>query len=136
MDQRKKKIALDATKDYWGFSESGKIPKGYEVMVYDSCLTNAIESGFLEDLLKKLDEVWVEEVGSLSKTSRLSLTDFAYYANEVRASRGSSPVDPRSNLMERWMRSVVDLRKDVYLTEIKSGDKRKLLLVNTSMSRS
>ena len=136
MDQRKKKIALDAAKDYWGFSENRKIPKGYVVTVYDSCFTNAVETGFLEDLLKKLNETWLEEVGSLSKTSRLSLEDFAYYANQVRAERGSSPLDLKSNLMERRIRRVVDLRKDVYLVEIKNGDARRLLLVNTSLSQS
>ena len=41
MDQRKKKIALKAAGDYWGFSESRKIPKSHEIVVQDSCLTNA-----------------------------------------------------------------------------------------------
>jgi hypothetical protein len=136
MDQRRKNIALDAARDYWSFSEKRQIPKGYRVTVYDQCSTSAVESGFLEELLKKVDEAWLEEVGGLSKTGRLSQADFANFVNQVRTSRGSSTLDPNSSLVERWMRSVVDLREDVYLVEIINDDETKLLLVNTSMSQS
>jgi hypothetical protein len=130
-----KEIAKKTTIAYFGLSSSTKsFPEGIEINIYESCGTNAKREGFIAELASYIEKIWEENIGTLSRTARLSQHDFLYYVNRLRTERGASPLTLRSSLIEQWMKSLVDLYEELVLVEILKNSEHKLLLVNTKMS--
>ncbi|MDI6856506.1 MAG: hypothetical protein QMD21_06995 [Candidatus Thermoplasmatota archaeon] len=131
----RKEIAKKAAIAYFGLSSSTKsFPEGVQLNIYESCGTNAKREGFLAELANYIEKIWEENIGSLSRTARLSEADFLYYVNKLRTERGASSLTLRSLLIERWMKNLVDLYEELVLAEVVKNSERKLLLVNTKMS--
>lgn len=131
----KKVIAKKTAIAYFGLSSSTKnFPEGVQVNIYESFGTAPRAEGFLKELSKKIEEAWQENIGTLSRTARLSQHDFLYYVNKLREERGAAKLTLRSSLIERWMKDLVDLYDELVLVEVISNSKRKLLLVNTKIT--
>jgi len=131
----KKDVAEKAAVAYFGLSSSmDRFPKGTKVNVYESFGSNPKTTGFLGELAKKIESVWHENIGTYSRTARLSTHDFLYYINKLREERGASPLTLKSALIETWMKNITDLYDEVVLVEVGNGEKRKLLLVNTKIT--
>lgn len=136
MDKNSKNEVAEKTAiSYFGLSSAmDKFPKGTKINVYESFDSKPETTGFLGELAKKIESVWHENIGSYSRTARLSTHDFLYYINNLREERGASPLTLKSALIETWMKNITDLYDDVVLVEVDSGEKRKLLLVNTKIT--
>ena len=128
----KKKIAKKAAVSYLGLSSSNtNFPKGVSVEIIEDSDGSSEEDGFFDELKGGIARIWRENVGTLSKVSRLSNIDFAYYVNQMRAERGAKSLELDSPLIERWMKMLAASDKKVVLVEIKSTEGRRLLLVKT-----
>ncbi|MEW6070731.1 MAG: hypothetical protein AB1485_08955, partial [Candidatus Thermoplasmatota archaeon] len=104
----KKEIAKKAAIAYFGLSSSTKsFPEGVQINIYESCGTNPNRVGFLAELADYIEKIWEENIGTLSRTARLSQHDFLWYVNKLRTERGASPLTLRSSLIEQWMKSLV-----------------------------
>jgi hypothetical protein len=131
----KEEVAEKTAIAYFGLSSAiDKFPKGTKINVYESFDSNPKTTGFLGELAKKIEFVWHENIGTYSRTARLSTHDFLYYINRLREERGASPLTLKSALIETWMKNITDLYPEVVLVEVVNGNKRKLLLVNTKIT--
>ncbi|MBU2564847.1 MAG: hypothetical protein KJ655_01135 [Candidatus Thermoplasmatota archaeon] len=131
----KKEVAEKTAIAYFGLSSAiDKFPKDTKINIHESFDSDPKTTGFLGELAKKIESVWHENIGTYSRTARLSTHDFLYYINNLREERGASPLTLKSALIETWMKNITDLYDDVVLVEIVNGNKRKLLLVNTKIT--
>lgn len=134
--KKAEKIAIKAAVAYFGLSSAtDDFPKGTKVVVHTTYDIPVELSGFFAELREKIESVWRENIGSLSRTPRLSATDFAHYVNELRSQRGAKPLEVDSSLIEMWMKMMVAADPKVVLVEVETQEGRKLLLVNTGMNR-
>lgn len=133
--ESKKEIAKKAAVAYYGFSSAtDSFPKDAVINIYENFGTEPKQEGFIGELAKKIEEAWQENIGTVSRTARISQYDFLYYVNQLREERGAASLTLKSSLIEQWMKNLVDLYPDVLLVEIVNNDKRKLLLVNTKIT--
>lgn len=133
--ESKKEIAKKAAVAYYGFSSAtDSFPKDTKINIYENFGTAPKSEGFIGELAKKIEEAWQENIGTMSRTARISQYDFLYYVNQLREERGAASLTLRSSLIEQWMKNLVDLYPDVLLVEVVNNDRRKLLLVNTKIT--
>ncbi len=127
-------IAKDAAVAYFGLSSSeNSFPKGTEVTYHKKVDIEPDTSGFFTDLKERIDKIWTENIGNMSRVARMSDVDFTHYVNQLRTDRGAKPLNTDSNLIEMWMKMMTSADRKLILVEIKSSEGRKLLLVNTGI---
>lgn len=132
MGSKQRRTALKAAAAYYGFSSNDRsLPDAAEASV-NTVLDGPDPTEFLEALADRIKQAWPENVGAISRTARLGHTDFAYYANEVRRSRGDGELDPAGDEIARAMEHFVG--DGVCLVEIERRGETKRLLVNTNIS--
>ncbi len=132
---KKQNIAKKAAAAYFGFSKNlDDLPKSIVVNVYEHCNTNPQNTGFLQELNTKINEIWNNNIGSYSRTARLSKLDFLWYVNMLRSEHGAEELNESSELIELWMKNIVDLNEDIVLVDILHLNEHKLLLVNTKIT--
>jgi len=128
----RKKTAFTAAVSYLGLSSSTKdFPKGVEVEIITNGEPPADDDGFFNELRERIDSLWRDNVGTLSKVSRMSNIDFAHYVNELRMERGAKALEVDSPLIERWMRMFVAVDRKVVLVRVNSSEGERLILVRT-----
>lgn len=140
-NKNKLEIAKHAALAYFGFSKgTDKFPKGARIYFYDGSSSNSepCKDDFSAALNETIKSIWQDEIGSLSKTARLSLHDFAFYVNELRKNYGMNPlsikVPSERELLTKLMKSIADLNNSVILVGLTHGKVQKFLLVNTAIA--
>lgn len=141
MNKETKKIALKTAIRYYGFSKrTDRFPPNIKVNYYwgDDAKTNPSNDKFLSNLIALINSKWQDNIGSLSKTARMSLHDFAWYVNEMRKDKGMNTLNiklpnEKETLVE-WMRNIANMNDSVILVELKYNGKEKYLLVNTAIT--
>jgi hypothetical protein len=127
----KEKIAKKAAVAYFGFSSAAStFPKGTQVKVYDRFEINEKDLDYVaNNIAPVINRAWNECIGTLSRTARMSILDFAAYIGI----RNRAEIDFKK--IEHWMKCIVNLYDDVVLVEILKNNTRKVLLVNTRITR-
>lgn len=140
-NKNKLEIAKRAALAYFGFSKGlDKFPKGARIYFYDGSSNNSEpgKDAFSAALNKTIKSVWQDEIGSLSKTARLSLHDFAFYVNELRKNYGmnqlSIKVPAERELLIKLMKKIAESNDSVILVGLTYGKEQKFLLVNTAIA--
>lgn len=127
MAKSKNDIAKSAAIAYYGFSSrTDGFPKGTEINVYEGDNRNDVDPS-TKRLNEALVSIWNDNVGTLSRTARLSETDIAFHAQSIGLALAKGKV-------EKWMKGIADLNNHILLVEIVNRDRKKLLLVNTEVT--
>ena len=125
-----KNAAVNAVVSYLGLSSSTRdFPKGVKVDLIEDEEMPAEDDDFFKDLKGRMNALWNDNVGSLSKVPRMSNIDLAHYVNQMRAERGAKALDSDSPLIERWMTMLRTVDKNLVLLKVTSSDGDRLFLV-------
>jgi len=123
----RKDIARRAAIAYYGFSSVTKtFPKGVKVDVFRGSSSGELR-GNAAKVATEIEKVWNENIGTFSRTARISNQDMKFYARRL----GLTVTDKN---VEEWMKGIADSTPNVYLVYITHGKLKKLLLVNTDVS--
>jgi hypothetical protein len=124
----RKDIAVRAAIAYYGFSSATKsFPKGVKVDVLEGKGKEELR-GNAAKVATEVDKIWNENVGTLSRTARISNIDIKFYAKKL----GLKATDKK---VEEWMKAIADAIANVYLVTINHGKTKKMLLVNTNVTK-
>lgn len=125
-----KSTAMSAVVSYLGLSSSTRdFPKGVQIDFIEDEEKPADDDDFFKDLRERLVGMWNDNVGTLSKTPRISNIDLTHYINQMRMERGAKALDSDSPLIERWMKMIQTVDKKVVLVKVSSSDGDRLVLV-------
>jgi hypothetical protein len=123
----RKDIAIRAAIAYYGFSSAAKtFPKGVKVDVLAGKGTGELR-GNAAKVATEIEKVWNENIGTSSRTARISNQDMKFYAKRL----GLKVTDKN---IEEWMKGIAESTPNVYLVYVTHGKLKKLLLVNTDVS--
>jgi hypothetical protein len=143
--KRLKQIALKAAVNYYGLSSrADRFTPNVKVYYYpedsNRIKVNTSKDDFLDELNTYINSKWDDNIGSLSKTARLGLLDFAFYVNQLRKSKGMNILNVKNpiekEILIKWMKNIADINNSVILVELEHNKKRKYLLVNTAIIHS
>jgi hypothetical protein len=127
-------IAKRAAAAYYGLSsDPKKVPKGWDVEYVRGDVPP--ETPFLVELGALISTKWNDNIGSESRTARMSDLDFLVYANELLETKSLPKVSPGDPRIASWMAHVASRSDDLVLVRLVRGDERKLLLVNTAITQ-
>jgi hypothetical protein len=129
-------IAKRAAAAYYGLSGDPKrIPKGWDVEYLRGQDLLPKETPFLVELARVVATKWSENIGSESRTARMSDLDLLVYANELLEAKGLPKVSPGDARVVQWMAYVASKGDELVLIRLTHNQDRKHLLVNTSISQ-
>ncbi len=129
-------IAKRAAAAYFGLSSDPKrIPKGWEIEYVRQHSVIAKETPLLIELADLINSKWSDNIGSVSRTARMSDSDFLVYANELLEARDLPPVMPGDERALGWMAYVASKNEGLILVRLTQRDEEKLLLVNTTITQ-
>jgi len=129
-------IAKRAAAAYYGLSsDPRKVPKGWVVEVVRPESLVPKETPFMVELLKLVSAKWNENIGSESRTARMSDLDVLVYANELLEAQGLPIVKPGDARVVPWMAYMASTVPELVLVRLAQNDERKHLLVNTSITQ-
>ena len=129
-------IAKRAAAAYFGLSQDKKrIPKGWEVEYVRQHSIIPKETPFLEKLDALVNSKWSDNIGSVSRTARMSDLDLIVYANELLESAHLPIAQPGDPQVLGWMAYVASRSEDLMLLRLSQGKVVKLLLVNTAITQ-
>jgi hypothetical protein len=129
-------IAKRAAAAYYGLSSDDKrIPKAWDIEYLRQHSLIAKETPFLVRLNDLVVSKWSDNIGSVSRTARMSDLDFLVYANDL-LEKGNLPiVKPGDERVIQWMAYVAAQDDALLLLRLSHGKTEKLLLVNTSITQ-
>lgn len=87
------------------------------------------------ELLKLVSARWNENIGSESRTARMSDLDVLVYANELLGAQGLPVVAPGDTRVVPWMAYMASTVPELVLVRLSQNDERKHLLVNTAITQ-
>jgi hypothetical protein len=129
-------IAKRATAAYYGLSSDPKrIPKGWEIEYLRQHSLIPSETPFLVRLNSYVSGKWSDNIGSVSRTARMSDLDFLVYANELLEEANLPVVKPGDGRVIQWMAYVAAQDEMLVLVRVSKGSEEKLLLVNTNITQ-
>jgi hypothetical protein len=129
-------IAKRAAAAYYGLSGDPKrIPKGWDVEYLRGQDLLPKETPFLVELARAISTKWNENIGSESRTARMSDLDFLVYANELLEEANLPVVKPGDGRVIQWMAYVAAQDEMLVLVRVSKGSEEKLLLVNTNITQ-
>lgn len=129
-------IAKRAAAAYYGLSsDSKRIPKGWEIEYVRQASLVPKETPFLVKLNAHVNSKWSDNIGSESRTARMSDLDFLVYANELLEDASLPVVKPGDPRVIQWMAYVSSLDEALVLVRLTRNSEVKLLLVNTAITQ-
>ncbi len=129
-------IAKRAAAAYFGLSQDEKrIPKSWEIEYVRQTSLVPNETPFLERLRAMVNTKWSDNIGSVSRTARMSDLDLLVYANELLESAHLPTAKPGDPQVLGWMAYVAAGSDDYVLVRLTQGKVEKLLLVNTAITQ-
>jgi hypothetical protein len=129
-------IAKRAAAAYYGLSSDNKrIPKGWDVEYLRQHSLIPKETEFLVRLNRLITGKWSDNIGSVSRTARMSDLDFLVYANELLEEANLPIVKPGDERVIHWMAYVASKDDALVLVRVSRSKEEKLLLVNTSITQ-
>ena len=129
-------IAKRAAAAYFGLSQDAKrIPKSWEIEYVRQTSLVPKETPFLERLSTLVNTKWSENIGSVSRTARMSDLDLLVYANELLESAHLPTAKQGDPQVLSWMAYVAAGSEDYVLVRLTQGKLEKLLLVNTAITQ-
>ena len=129
-------IAKRAAAAYFGLSSDPKrIPKGWQIEYVRQHSAIAKETALLVELYDLVSSKWSDNIGSVSRTARMSDLDFLVYANELLESKDLPPVQPGDERVLGWMAYMASRNDGLVLVRLTHGKDQKLILVNTAITQ-
>lgn len=129
-------IAKRAAAAYFGLSSDNKrIPKGWQIEYLRQHSLIPKETPFLERLKDVISSKWSDNIGSVSRTARMSDLDVLVYANELLEEANLPIVKPEDERILGWMAYVASFDDNLVLVRLSQGKVVKHLLVNTAISQ-
>jgi hypothetical protein len=129
-------IAKRAAAAYYGLSSDKKrIPKSWDIEYVRQVSLVPKETPFLVRLNDLITEKWSDNIGSVSRTARMSDLDFLVYANELLEEGGLPKVKPGDERVLGWMAYVAHQDDALVLVRLTQKRETKLLLVNTAITQ-
>jgi hypothetical protein len=129
-------IAKRAAAAYFGLSQDKKrIPKGWDIEYVRQHSVIPKENEFLVRLNGVISSKWSDNIGSVSRTARMSDLDFLVYANELLEDAHLPIVAPGDERVLGWMAYVASKDEALVLVRLTQKKDIKLLLVNTSITQ-
>lgn len=129
-------IAKKAAAAYYGLSSDPKrIPKGWDIEYLRQVSLIPKETPFLVKLDTFIGSKWSDNIGSESRTARMSDLDFLVYANELLEEAGLPIVKPGDPRVIQWMAYVSSHDDALVLVRVSRAKEEKLLLVNTAITQ-
>lgn len=129
-------IAKKAAAAYYGLSSDEKrIPKGWDIEYVRQVSLVPKETPFLVKLEDAVRAKWSDNIGSVSRTARMSDLDVLVYANELLEEGGLPKVKPGDERIIQWMAYLSSKDDALVLVRLSRNKEQKLLLVNTSITQ-
>ncbi len=129
-------IAKKATAAYYGLSADPKrIPHGWNIEYLRQHSLIPKENEFLIRLNSIINSKWSDNIGSVSRTARMSDLDFLVYANDLLEEANLPIVKPGDDRTIQWMAYVASKDEALILVRVSKGKEQKLLLVNTNITQ-
>ena len=129
-------IAKKATAAYYGLSSDPKrIPHGWNIEYLRQHSLIPKENEFLIRLDTLVNSKWSDNIGSVSRTARMSDLDFLVIANELLEEANLPLVKPGDERIIQWMAYVASKDEALILVRVSKGNEQKLLLVNTNITQ-
>lgn len=129
-------IAKKAAAAYYGLSADEKrIPKGWDIEYVRQVSLVPKETPFLVKLDDAVKTKWSDNIGSVSRTARMSDLDILVYANDLLEEGGLPKVRPGDGRILQWMAYLASKDDALVLVRLSRNTEEKLLLVNTAITQ-
>ncbi len=128
-------VAKKAALSYFGLSQARDgFPRGTKLEIFETFEGNVAPDEFVGALEALLKTKWTDNIGSMSRVSRISAHDLCAYANALKQKMGSAPLTPESPELEAIMRKLVGMNGALAMVKITHTKGVKLLLVNSEVT--